>query len=176
VTTNGVFLARDEEPFETGDRIALRQEEFDGVRLEQRAALTSRTPEFLALRAYGHDAFKKPSSSSADFLRKLKARGESGRVPPRSRRNAVSATEDIERVTAAVRSLFPDVQFIAEPEGRVVGTTESVEHLREQIRNQRIRIRRGANFSAAAGESDDRDLSNRPRSWDRELRGVVAPR
>ena len=48
-------------------------------------------------------------------------------------------TEDIEKVTTAVRSLFPDVQLIAEPEGRVVGTTESVEHLREQIRNQRIR-------------------------------------
>jgi len=48
-------------------------------------------------------------------------------------------TEDIEKVTAAVRALFPDVQLLAEPEGRVVGTTESVEHLREQIRNQRIR-------------------------------------
>jgi uncharacterized protein len=48
-------------------------------------------------------------------------------------------TEDIEKVTAAVRALFPDVQVIAEPEGRVVGTTESVERLREQIRNQRIR-------------------------------------
>ena len=48
-------------------------------------------------------------------------------------------TEDIEKVTAAVRALFPDVQVIEEPEGRVVGTTESVEHLREQIRNQRIR-------------------------------------
>ena len=48
-------------------------------------------------------------------------------------------TEDIEKVTAAVRALFPDVQVIAEPDGRVVGTTESVEHLREQIRNQRIR-------------------------------------
>ena len=48
-------------------------------------------------------------------------------------------TEDIEKVTAAVRALFPDVQVTAEPEGRVVGTTESVEHLREQIRNQRIR-------------------------------------
>jgi len=48
-------------------------------------------------------------------------------------------TEDIEKVTAAVRALFPDVQLIAKPEGRVVGTTESVEHLREQIRNQRIR-------------------------------------
>ena len=42
-------------------------------------------------------------------------------------------------MTAAVRALFPDVQVIAEPEGRVIGTTESVEHLREQIRNQRIR-------------------------------------
>jgi len=48
-------------------------------------------------------------------------------------------TEDIEKVTAAVRALFPDVQVIEEPEGRVVGTTESVEHLREQIWNQRIR-------------------------------------
>ncbi len=48
-------------------------------------------------------------------------------------------TEDVEKVTAAVRALFPDVQLVAEAEARVVGTTESLEHLREQIRHQRIR-------------------------------------
>lgn len=47
-------------------------------------------------------------------------------------------TETLERVSAALRALFPDVKVIEE-EGHVVGTTASLDRLREQIRNQKIR-------------------------------------
>ena len=47
-------------------------------------------------------------------------------------------TEDPEKVTAALRNLFPDLR-IDSMEGRLVGTTERLERLRERIRNQRIR-------------------------------------
>lgn len=47
-------------------------------------------------------------------------------------------TEDPEKVTAALRNLFPDLH-IDSIEGRLVGTTERLERLRERIRDQRIR-------------------------------------
>lgn len=47
-------------------------------------------------------------------------------------------TEDPEKVTAALRNLFPDLR-IDSMEGRLVGTTERLERLRERIRDQRIR-------------------------------------
>ena len=50
----------------------------------------------------------------------------------------VRPTESPEKVIAAVRNLFPDLR-IESLEGRLVGTTEDLEHLRERIRDQRIR-------------------------------------
>ncbi len=47
-------------------------------------------------------------------------------------------TETTEKVTAALRNLFPDLRIEA-IEGRVVGRTENLDRLREQIRSQRIR-------------------------------------
>ncbi len=47
-------------------------------------------------------------------------------------------TEAPEKVTAALRKVFPDLQ-VESMEGRVVGTTETLERLRERIRTQRIR-------------------------------------
>jgi len=47
-------------------------------------------------------------------------------------------TEDPEKVTAALRNLFPDLR-IDSIEGRLVGTTERLERLRDRIRDQRIR-------------------------------------
>lgn len=47
-------------------------------------------------------------------------------------------TEDPEKVTRALHNLFPDLR-IDSMEGRLVGTTERLERLRERIRDQRIR-------------------------------------
>ena len=47
-------------------------------------------------------------------------------------------TESVEKVTAAMRNLFPDlrIESMGDP---VVGVTERLDRLREQIRTQRIR-------------------------------------
>jgi len=50
----------------------------------------------------------------------------------------VRPTESPEKVIAAVRNLFPDLT-IESVDDRLVGTTESLDHLRERIRDQRIR-------------------------------------
>ncbi|HEY7587407.1 MAG TPA: RNA-binding domain-containing protein [Thermoplasmata archaeon] len=47
-------------------------------------------------------------------------------------------TESRERVKAALRNLFPDLQFERDDE-RIIGVTRSLERLRELLRNQRIR-------------------------------------
>ena len=47
-------------------------------------------------------------------------------------------TESREKVAVALQNLFPDLR-IESSEGRLVGTTENVDRLRELIRNQRIR-------------------------------------
>ena len=47
-------------------------------------------------------------------------------------------TESVEKVTSALRNLFPDLDLDAR-EDRVEGTTGSLDRLRELIRNQRIR-------------------------------------
>jgi len=47
-------------------------------------------------------------------------------------------TENPDRVTTALRNLFPEAR-IESTEGRIVGTTENLDRLRELIRNQRIR-------------------------------------
>jgi predicted RNA binding protein with dsRBD fold (UPF0201 family) len=47
-------------------------------------------------------------------------------------------TEDPEKVAAALLSLFPDLR-IEGTEGRLVGTTDRLDRLRERIRDQRIR-------------------------------------
>jgi len=47
-------------------------------------------------------------------------------------------TENPEKVMTALRNLFPDLR-IESAEGRIVGTTEHVDRLRELIRTQRIR-------------------------------------
>lgn len=62
-------------------------------------------------------------------------------------------TETLEKVTTALRNLFPDLR-IETTEGRVVGTTENLVRLREQIRNQRIRDT--ARHQLLVGRSGDR--------------------
>jgi predicted RNA binding protein with dsRBD fold (UPF0201 family) len=47
-------------------------------------------------------------------------------------------TETVEKVTAALRALFPEIKVSVE-EGRIVGTAASLDRLREQIRHQKIR-------------------------------------
>jgi len=51
---------------------------------------------------------------------------------------ACQPTESLAKVMSAVRNLFPDLRFTEVGE-RVSGVTESLDHLRELIRNQRIR-------------------------------------
>ncbi len=48
------------------------------------------------------------------------------------------ATESVAKVEAALRNLFPDL-VIVRADDRVVGTTSRLEHLRELVRNQKIR-------------------------------------
>lgn len=50
----------------------------------------------------------------------------------------VRPTEDPEKVTQAVRNLFPDARIEVRPDA-VLGETESLDRLREMIRNQKIR-------------------------------------
>lgn len=50
----------------------------------------------------------------------------------------VRPTEDPEKVTRAVRNLFPDARMEVRPDA-VSGETESLDRLREMIRNQKIR-------------------------------------
>ena len=50
----------------------------------------------------------------------------------------VHPTENPDKVMTALRNLFPDVR-IESTEGRIVGTTENLDRLRELIRTQRIR-------------------------------------
>ncbi len=47
-------------------------------------------------------------------------------------------TESPEKVETALRNLFPDLRIEPAP-GRIVGTTENLDRLRELIRTQRIR-------------------------------------
>ena len=47
-------------------------------------------------------------------------------------------TESLEKVTRAVRNLFPDLRLESTAD-RVVGVTDRLDRLREQIRTQRIR-------------------------------------
>ena len=62
-------------------------------------------------------------------------------------------TESVEKVTTALGNLFPDL-VIEVHENRIVGTTESVDRLRELIRNQKIRDT--ARRQLRAGRRDDR--------------------
>lgn len=62
-------------------------------------------------------------------------------------------TEDPAKVRAALLHLFPDLAFEREDE-RVVGTSSSLETLRELIRNQRIRDTARGQF--LAGRRGDR--------------------
>lgn len=48
------------------------------------------------------------------------------------------STESVSKIEAALRNLFPDL-VIVRAEDRVVGTTTRLDHLRERIRNQKIR-------------------------------------
>lgn len=47
-------------------------------------------------------------------------------------------TEDPEKVRVALRNLFPDLR-IETVEGRLIGTTDRLDRLRQRIRDQRIR-------------------------------------
>jgi predicted RNA binding protein with dsRBD fold (UPF0201 family) len=62
-------------------------------------------------------------------------------------------TEDPEKVAAALRSLFPDLR-IERTEGRLTGTTEGLDRLRDRIRDQRIRDT--ARRQLLGGRSGDR--------------------
>lgn len=64
-------------------------------------------------------------------------------------------TESVDKVTAALRNLFPDLDLDIH-EDRVIGTTGSVDHLRELIRNQRIRD--AARHVFRAGRLGDRTV------------------
>lgn len=64
-------------------------------------------------------------------------------------------TEDREKVKAALRKLFPDLR-IERDDDRIVGTTESVERLRELIRNQKIRDTARGQFLAGRRGSSTR--------------------
>ena len=50
----------------------------------------------------------------------------------------IHPTENPDKVMTALRSLFPDLR-VESREGRIIGTTENLDRLRELIRNQRIR-------------------------------------
>ena len=50
----------------------------------------------------------------------------------------IHPTENPEKVTRALRNLFPDLR-IESTAHRIIGTTENLDRLRELIRNQRIR-------------------------------------
>jgi len=50
----------------------------------------------------------------------------------------VHPTENPEKVMTALRNLFPDLR-VEFAEGRIVGTTQNLDRLRELIRTQRIR-------------------------------------
>lgn len=50
----------------------------------------------------------------------------------------VRPTESVEKVTTALRNLFPDL-IVEVTDDRVIGTTNDLDHLRERIRNQKIR-------------------------------------
>jgi predicted RNA binding protein with dsRBD fold (UPF0201 family) len=62
-------------------------------------------------------------------------------------------TETPDAVSRALRNLFPDLR-LESLEGRVVGTTESLERLRQRIRDQRIRDT--ARRQLRAGRQGDR--------------------
>lgn len=63
------------------------------------------------------------------------------------------ATESLPKVKLAVLNLFPDMKFEQEDD-LLVGTAESLERLRELIRNQKIRDTARAQF--LAGRQRDR--------------------
>jgi len=50
----------------------------------------------------------------------------------------IHPTENPDKVMTALRNLFPDLR-VESREGRIIGTTENLDRLRELIRNQRIR-------------------------------------
>lgn len=62
-------------------------------------------------------------------------------------------TESVNKLRCALRNLFPDLAVEA-MEDRIVGVTESVDHLRELIRNQKIRDTARRQF--LAGRRGDR--------------------
>jgi len=62
-------------------------------------------------------------------------------------------TERLEKVKAALRNLFPDLRFEREDD-LVVGTSESLDHLRDLIRNEKIRDTARSQF--LAGRHGDR--------------------
>jgi predicted RNA binding protein with dsRBD fold (UPF0201 family) len=62
-------------------------------------------------------------------------------------------TEHPEKVAAALLSLFPDLR-IERTEGRLAGTTDRLDRLRERIRDQRIRDT--ARRQLLAGRAGDR--------------------
>ncbi len=64
-------------------------------------------------------------------------------------------TESVEKLSAALRSLFPDALLEVHAD-RVVGTTESLDRLRERIRAQRIRDT--ARRQLLAGRREDRTV------------------
>lgn len=65
----------------------------------------------------------------------------------------VRPTEDVAKVQRALLNLFPDLTF-ERADDRVVGTTASLDRLRELIRNQRIRDTARGQF--LAGRHQDR--------------------
>ncbi|HEX9340444.1 MAG TPA: RNA-binding domain-containing protein [Thermoplasmata archaeon] len=67
----------------------------------------------------------------------------------------LQATESAEKVSAAIRNLFPDVALQAQAD-RVVGTTETLDRLRDRIRSQRIRDTARRQF--LAGRHGDRTV------------------
>src|SRR2546430_679299 len=64
-------------------------------------------------------------------------------------------TETLEAVSTALRNLFPDLRLESQ-EDRLTGTTESLERLRERIRDQRIRDTARRQF--LAGRRGDRTV------------------
>ena len=68
---------------------------------------------------------------------------------------ACRPTETLDAVSTALRNLFPDLR-IESQEDRLTGTTESLERLRERIRDQRIRDTARRQF--LAGRRGDRTV------------------
>jgi len=72
------------------------------------------------------------------FEENYRRTGESGPMLRVRVEAPLRATESAEKLSAAIRSLFPDAALAVHAD-RVVGTTETLDRLRERIRAQRIR-------------------------------------